>query len=138
MSAGMPNNPLGILFVSDALIAVDKPAGMIVHGDGTGTLTLTDALREAILAGAIGRCDKTDPNELQALQRLDRDTTGIVLFSRRKSTQPLYDRLIAEHGFEKRVSRRRTRSRTLDGANDRCAYWPRSPRCPSHARKPHR
>lgn len=119
MSTGMPNNPLGILFVNDALIAVDKPAGMIVHGDGTGTLTLTDALREAVLAGAIGRCDETDPNELQALQRLDRDTTGIVLFSRRKSAQPLYDRLLAEHSFEKRylaVARGRARwtERTID------------------------
>ena len=57
MSTGMPNNPLSILFVSDALIAVDKPAGTIVHGDGTGTLTLTDALWEAVLGGAIGRCD---------------------------------------------------------------------------------
>lgn len=117
--ASMPNTSPDILFVNDTLVAVDKPAGIIVHGDGTGALTLTDMLREAILAGKVGRCDETDPNELQALQRLDRDTTGIVLFSRRKSTQPLYDRLIAEHGFEKRylaVARGRARwtERTID------------------------
>lgn len=119
MSTGMPNNPLSILFANDALIAVDKPAGIIVHGDGTGVLTVTEMLREAILAGKVGRCGGTNPGELQALQRLDRDTTGIVLFSRCKSTQPLYDRLIAEHGFEKQylaIARGRARwtERTLD------------------------
>lgn len=39
---------------------------------------------------------------MQALQRLDRDTSGIVLFSTCKQTQPAYDRMIAEHGIEKR------------------------------------
>ena len=117
--ASMPNTSPDILFVNDTLVAVDKPAGIIVHGDGTGALTLTDMLREAILAGKVGRCDETNPDELQALQRLDRDTTGIVLFSRCKSTQPLYDRLIAEHGFEKRylaIARGRARwtEQTLD------------------------
>lgn len=26
-----------VLYVSETLLAVDKPAGIIVHGDGTGT-----------------------------------------------------------------------------------------------------
>lgn len=124
----MPNNPLNILFVSETLIAVDKPAGLIVHGDGTGTLTLTDLLKRTNLADGFPAGDGLDgsalnvqasPDELQALQRLDRDTTGIVLFSRCKRTQPLYDRLIAEHGFQKRylaIARGRARwtERTLD------------------------
>lgn len=144
MCTGMPNDPLNILFVSDTLIAVDKPAGIIVHGDGTGAPTLTDLLKRANLAddfpageglddsapsveanhsgnkqGGAALSFEASPDELQALQRLDRDTTGIVLFSRYKRTQPLYDRLIAEHGFEKRylaIARGRARwtERTLD------------------------
>lgn len=144
MCTGMPNDPLNILFVSDTLIAVDKPAGIIVHGDGTGAPTLTDLLKRAspvdgLSAGsgqaglpsnieashASNKLDNpasrvgTSPDELQALQRLDRDTTGIVLFSRCKRTQPLYDCLIAEHGFEKQylaIARGRARwtERTLD------------------------
>lgn len=140
----MPNNPLNILFVSETLIAVDKPAGLIVHGDGTGALTLTDLLKRTNWTDDFPASDGLDssapsveagrarnkpgcpalnvqasPDELQALQRLDRDTTGIVLFSRCKRTQPLYDRLIAEHGFQKRylaIARGRARwtERTLD------------------------
>ena len=97
-----PGDSLGILFASETLVAVDKPAGIIVHGDGTGARTLTDVLKAAISAGDVALRGETNPDELQALQRLDRDTTGIVLFSRCKRTQPRYDQLIAEHGFEKR------------------------------------
>lgn len=89
-----------ILYRSDTLLAVDKPAGIIVHGDGTGAPTLTDQVRALIAA------DATFPvhaaSELQALQRLDRETSGIVLFSLAKATQPAYDRLIAERRVEKR------------------------------------
>ncbi|MBM6867880.1 RluA family pseudouridine synthase [Collinsella tanakaei] len=88
-----------ILFESDTLLAVDKPAGIIVHGDGTGATTLTDQVRALLRS----RADMgTNPDELQALQRLDRETSGIVLFSLRKSSQATYDRLIAEHGIDKR------------------------------------
>ena len=104
--------PLGVLFVSETLVAVND--------DGTGAPTLTDLLRERIAAGSVPGVPAAATDELQALQRLDRDTTGIVLFSRCKRTQPLYDRLIAEHGFEKRylaIARGRARwtERTLDG-----------------------
>lgn len=92
--AGAPS----VLFRSDRLVAVDKPAGIIVHGDGTGTPTLTDGVRDLLAAQG----DEPAARELQALQRLDRETSGIVLFSLAKDTQAAYDRLIAEHGFEKR------------------------------------
>ena len=86
--------PLAILFESDTLVAVDKPAGIIVHGDGTDRLAATLAARGGEVATRI--------DELQALQRLDRETSGIVLFSTSKATQGAYDRAIAEHRFEKR------------------------------------
>lgn len=92
---------IAVLYESATLIAVDKPAGIIVHGDGTGRATLTDLVRSALRA--------RDPHDgeraaadLQALQRLDLETSGIVLFSTCKRTQPAYDRLIAEHRLEKR------------------------------------
>lgn len=91
-----------VLYVSDALIAVDKPAGIIVHDDGTGSRTLTDSVRDAIAAGRVAGIPASHATELQALQRLDRDTSGIVLFSHRKRTQGAYDRLIAERRIEKR------------------------------------
>ncbi len=89
-----------ILYRSETLVAVDKPQGVIVHGDGTGAPTLTDTVR-ALVAGD-SSFSTSAAAELQALQRLDRDTSGIVLFSLAKATQPAYDRMIAEHALAKR------------------------------------
>lgn len=91
-----------ILYLSDTLVAVDKPAGIIVHGDGTGQPTLTDLVRTALDAEDTPEPSSSRSAELQALNRLDRDTSGVVLFSRSKATQAAYDRLIAEHAVEKR------------------------------------
>lgn len=89
-----------VLYRSDTLIAVDKPQGIIVHGDGTGAQTLTDTVRELLLAEGTD-ASQSAARDLQCLQRLDRDTSGIVLFSLSKKTQGAYDRLIAEHAIEK-------------------------------------
>ena len=88
-----------ILYEDDHLIAVDKPAGVIVHGDGTGSCTLTENVRDLVERRG------GSPEQIagvQALQRLDRETTGIVLFSLRKETQAAFDRIIAERAIEKR------------------------------------
>lgn len=94
------SNPC-VLYRSDTLIAVDKPQSIIVHGDGTGAPTLTDAVRDLLLAEGTD-ASQSAARELQCLQRLDRDTSGIVLFSLSKKTQGVYDQLIAEHAIEKR------------------------------------
>ncbi len=91
---------LRVLYRSDTLIAVDKPQGIIVHGDGTGAPTLTDAVHKLLLAEGTDAAQSA-ARDLQCLQRLDRDTSGIVLFSLSKKTQGTYDRLIAEHAVEK-------------------------------------
>ncbi len=91
-----------VLYLSPTLLAVDKPSGIIVHGDGTGTPTLTDLVRAHIEQAAPETYPAHAADELQALQRLDRETSGIVLFSLAKGTQPAYDRMIAEHALEKR------------------------------------
>lgn len=89
-----------VLFEDDWLIAVDKPAGVIVHGDGTGSRTMLDEVRE-LLARRDG-LSAEQAIEVQPIQRLDRDTTGIVLFSKQKEMQPAFDRLVAERRIEKR------------------------------------
>ena len=88
-----------VLYEDEWLLAADKPAGIIVHGDGTGQETLTDLVRGHLLAtGQAGAA-----RELQAVQRLDRETSGVVLFSKSKEVQPKLDALVAEHaGISKR------------------------------------
>lgn len=86
-----------VLYRDAWILAVDKPAGVIVHGDGTSASTLTDAVRNELLQE--GSSDEAA--NLQALNRLDRDTTGIVLFSVNKETQSAFDALVAGHGLDK-------------------------------------
>lgn len=85
-----------ILYEDEWLVAVDKPAGIIVHGDGTGAVTLTDLVAAHLEAEGVGS------EALQAVQRLDRETTGVVCFSLDKDVQPKLDALVAGHGMHKR------------------------------------
>ena len=82
---------MDVIYRDEYLLAVDKPAGIIVHGDGTGVDNLTDQVRA-----------ETGCASAQPVQRLDRDTTGIVLFSLDKSVQPALDAAIANHEVRKR------------------------------------
>lgn len=86
-----------VLYCDAWLMAIDKPAGMIVHGDGTGERTLTDYASDLLLAMGDGFA----ATDMQPLNRLDRDTTGVVLFSLDKQTQPAFDQMIIDHAFEK-------------------------------------
>lgn len=88
-----------ILYEDETCVAVNKPAGIIVHGDGTGAPTLAQLTAELLARRGV-------PDErlraLQPVQRLDRDTTGIVLFSLSKESQGALDRMIAERRASKR------------------------------------
>lgn len=88
----------GIIFEDEWLLACDKPAGVIIHGDGTGVETLTDLVRTHLE----GEGRTTAAAQAQAVQRLDRETTGLVLFSLSKDVQPKFDSLVAGHAMHKR------------------------------------
>jgi 23S rRNA pseudouridine955/2504/2580 synthase len=64
-----------ILFEDDALIALDKPAGLAVHG-GSG-----------IAFGAIERLRHARPEAvfLELVHRLDRDTSGVLIVAKKRS-----------------------------------------------------
>lgn len=83
-------------YVHDAyFLAADKPAGLLVHGDGTGAETLTDRVTAYLRAHGSDAVP-------QSVQRLDVPTTGLVLFSLDKATQPAFDALVAGHDMHKR------------------------------------
>ena len=84
-----------VLYRDPFLMAVDKPAGILVHGDGTGARTLTDDVAALLAREGV-------PSAPQAVQRLDVDTTGVVLFSLAPEFQPALDALVASHGMRKR------------------------------------
>ncbi len=85
-----------VLFEDAFLLCADKPAGILVHSDGTGgkTDTLTARVRRHLE-------DEGRSTSAQAVQRLDEDTTGCVLFSLAPEFQGGLDTLVAGHAMEK-------------------------------------
>lgn len=84
-----------VLYDDPLLMAVDKQAGILVHGDGTGAPTLTTQVQA--LCARQGR-----DVQVQAVQRLDVETTGLVLFSLTEEFQPKLDAQVAGHDMHKR------------------------------------
>jgi len=94
---------LEILFENDGLIAVNKPAGIIVHpsrSKNTGTLANFVA---GYLANTEGRfcCVETQQNRpsvfaCHAVNRLDRDTSGVVLFAKNSYMKALASAALSE------------------------------------------
>ena len=80
--------PVSVLYEDEFVLAVDKPTGVLVHRDGSDAETLT-----ARVQGYLRRLGS--PAVPQALQRLDVETSGVVLFSKTEEFQPLFDALIA-------------------------------------------
>jgi len=81
-----------VLFEDDRLIALNKPSGMAVHGGsglGWGLIEVMRVLRP----GA---------SELELVHRLDRETSGCLLLSKRRSTLRELHRLIRDKAVEKR------------------------------------
>ncbi len=83
--------PLDVLYEDDALLVINKPAGMVVHpgaGNPAGTGTLVSALlyREPTSFARVGE-DAARPG---IVHRLDQDTSGVLAVAR---TQEAYESL---------------------------------------------
>lgn len=90
------SDDLALIYQDRWIAVVDKPQGILVHGDGTGAPTLTDELRNLL------RSRGEDAGGLQPVQRLDVDTSGLVIFSLDKAVQPRLDALVESRGISKR------------------------------------
>ncbi|MEC8557713.1 MAG: RluA family pseudouridine synthase [Planctomycetota bacterium] len=74
--------PLNVLYEDEGMLAIDKPAGMVVHpakGNWKGTLASALAFRFQQLSDVGG---VTRPG---IIHRLDRDTTGVILIAKTNS-----------------------------------------------------
>jgi 23S rRNA pseudouridine955/2504/2580 synthase len=77
-----------VLFEDDRLLVIDKPSGLAVHGGSGLSYGLIESLRQ-LRPGA----------ELELVHRLDRDTSGCLIVSKRRSTlRDLHALLRAETG----------------------------------------
>lgn len=88
---------LRILYEDNHLIAVYKPAGVLVQGDKSGHRTLMDEVKEYIKT----RDHKPGNVFLGLLHRLDRPTSGIVLFAKTSKGAARLSEQFREHTIKK-------------------------------------
>ena len=70
-----PPRDFPILFEDDHLVALDKPAGVAVHGGSGVSFGLIEQLRQA----------RPGARFLELVHRIDRETSGILLVAKRRS-----------------------------------------------------
>ena len=70
-----PSREFAILFEDDYLLAIDKPAGVAVHGGSGVSFGVIEQLRMA----------RPQAKFLELVHRLDRDTSGILLIAKKRS-----------------------------------------------------
>jgi 23S rRNA pseudouridine1911/1915/1917 synthase len=92
------NIPLHILYEDNALIVIDKPAGLVVHpAAGNWTGTLVNAL--------IAHCGETlsgigGVRRPGIVHRLDKDTTGVMVVAKNDAAHQGLAAQFADHGRE--------------------------------------
>lgn len=80
-----------ILYESDSLLIINKPAGLAVHGGSGVTLGLIEALRQL----------RPDCRFLELVHRLDRDTSGCILVAKKRSMLRHLHAALREHRVQK-------------------------------------
>lgn len=89
------DGPLDLVYEDEWLIAVDKPAGLLMHPSSarnTGTLA-------NFLVGYYRRTGQ--PSAVHPVSRLDRDTFGVVLLAKSSHVHARMHALQRAHGIEK-------------------------------------
>lgn len=90
-------NNLQVLYEDNHLIIVNKRAGDIIQGDKTGDKPLSDVVKDYIA----DKYNKPGSVYLGVVHRLDRPTTGIVVFARTSKALPRLNALFAEKKAKK-------------------------------------
>lgn len=95
------NIPLRILFEDDALLIVDKPAGMVVHpapGNWTGTLV------NALLGRGGDLSPGANPERAGIVHRLDKETSGLLIVARTERAHRILSAAIASRRVKRRYA----------------------------------
>ncbi|MBJ6367311.1 RluA family pseudouridine synthase [Snuella sedimenti] len=88
---------LQVLYEDNHIIVVNKRAGDIVQGDKTGDKPLSDVVKEFLKE----KYNKTGNVYLGVVHRLDRPTTGIVMFAKTSKALPRLNKLFANKEAKK-------------------------------------
>ncbi len=82
-----------IVYEDEGLLVLNKPSGMAVHGGSGENFGVIEAMREA-----------TGKNYLELIHRIDKDTSGLLMISKKRATlkklqQHLRDKTIQKYYF---------------------------------------
>ena len=75
VSRGINMKKLGIIYEDKNILVVNKPSKMLTISDGTNAPTLYEMAREYVKK-------KHKSNKIFIVHRLDKDTSGVVLFAK--------------------------------------------------------
>ncbi|MFC4722043.1 RluA family pseudouridine synthase [Geojedonia litorea] len=90
-------NNLIVLYEDNHIIVVNKRAGDIVQGDKTGDQPLSEVVKDYIKE----KYNKPGNVYLGVVHRLDRPTTGVVMFSKTSKALPRLNKLFSEKSAKK-------------------------------------
>jgi 23S rRNA pseudouridine1911/1915/1917 synthase len=88
---------LQVLYEDNHLIVINKRPGDIVQGDKTGDTPLSDVVKQYLKE----KYNKPGNVYLGVVHRLDRPTSGIVLFAKTSKALPRLNKMFAEGGTKK-------------------------------------
>ena len=94
--------PDQILYVDGDVVVVNKPAGLMSVPFEDEKDTLVDRTRIAIDRIARERAGRAQPTELGVVQRLDKDTTGVLVFARNLDSKRELQQQFRVHSIERR------------------------------------
>jgi 23S rRNA pseudouridine955/2504/2580 synthase len=83
---------LSILYEDDALIAIDKPSGLAVHGGSGVAFGLIEQLRAT----------RPEAKFLELVHRLDRETSGVLLVAKKRAALIGIQAALRDGGIDKR------------------------------------
>ena len=82
-----------ILLEDEALMIINKPSGLAVHGGSGISLGLIEALRQVF----------PEQRHMELVHRLDRDTSGCIMVAKKRSAlKQLHEMLKSKRGVDKR------------------------------------
>ncbi|PHS51956.1 MAG: RNA pseudouridine synthase [Lutibacter sp.] len=90
-------NNLHVLFEDNHLIVVNKKSGDIIQGDKTGDTPLSDIVKEYIK----DKYNKPGNVFLGVVHRLDRPTTGVVVFAKTSKSLERFNKMLRDKTVKK-------------------------------------
>jgi|TARA_R110002051_G_scaffold298754_2_gene365704 23S rRNA pseudouridine1911/1915/1917 synthase len=88
---------LQVIYEDNHLIVINKRSGDIVQGDKTGDVPLSEVVKDYIAK----KYDKPGAVFLGTVHRLDRPTSGIVIFARTSKALPRLNKMFSERQTQK-------------------------------------